>query len=285
VDGSLATGSQWQSTAAPVKRTGAPAPAPTARPPADSTIRAAGDVRTYVQSVDTNNARRARAAAATAAGGAVEPSPCRWMLLGRRSEPNAARGWEDTMRYCDAPMPRCAAVVSSRHGTAPRGQTGERPPPVHPCAAAAPPCEQAWPQAAAILISGRAAPGQDTGKSAPDRSRPAGRFAVAACAFTARPAHPTYVAVHRVAPVRRLFHVRGCGAVAHGVGGRAVAYWLACNSVRAPAAGGPAYVHISVLVPRWRVAVAVRLPVQSHVCLSIRRCWRVHCMRTVAVPS
>jgi hypothetical protein len=40
-----------------------------------------------------------------------------------------------------------------------------------------------------------------------------------------------------------------------------VVYWLACHSVRVPTAAGPAYVHSSVLVPRWRVAVVVLLPV------------------------
>lgn len=118
----------------------------TARPPAYSTIRAAGQGQgqgqgcgVCVQSLDTNIARRARARVPPrrddGSGRAVEPSPCRWALalgaVGRAVAPSQTPrcGSEDTMR-CDAPR-------SSLHGPAPRGrQASERPASTHhPCAA------------------------------------------------------------------------------------------------------------------------------------------------------
>jgi hypothetical protein len=116
----------------------------TARPPAYSTIRAAGQGQgqgcgVCVQSLDTNIVRRARARVPPrrddGSGRAVEPSPCRWrwVLLGSlRAKRRAA-----------ARKIRCDAPRSSLHG--PARQTGERTAGLHPSPMCRRASERAWP--------------------------------------------------------------------------------------------------------------------------------------------
>lgn len=112
----------------------------TARPPAYSTIRAAGQGQgcgVCVQSLDTNIARRARARVPPrrddGSGRAVEPSPCQLLPLGATAVGRAVApsqtprcGSEDTMR-CDAM--RRGRLCTARPRAADRRANG-RPPPI-----------------------------------------------------------------------------------------------------------------------------------------------------------
>lgn len=195
----------------------------TARPPAYSTIRAAGQGQgcgVCVQSLDTNIARRARARVPPrrddGSGRAVAVplgagAGCCW--AGRRSEPNAALrlGRYDAMR--------CAAVVSARPRprAADRRANGRPPPITHVRASVA--------VAVAILSSRLTLNARARRRGAIranprliDRAWPAGRRVcsrpgVCSALHSIVPTCSRCRAVHRVAPVccvvACLFHVRG----------------------------------------------------------------------------
>lgn len=182
-------------------------------------------------------------------GGAVEPSPWRWVLLSRRSEPNAARGCEDTMRYCDAPMmppPRRGRLGTARRGRQANGlhrSTHVPPPPPRRAS------ERVWPRLfyplglINALAGGRA---RRRGAIRADRPRRIGII------------DRSQPAVHRIRVAGARLYVacstprawlRRGGACTVCVWARrgVLASWSATRFVHRPAAGGPAYVHSSVL--------------------------------------